>query len=171
MNRLLKTSLLALALSPALAMAVPVTGDQEITLSGAGTSDKDFDSTILSLQGSWGQWLSESSLWGVRQTVSARDNEGESTQFDGSTRVFYDYHFGSGNFKPFVGLSLGGIYGEGVDESFMGGPEIGMKYWVQDKTFITAMAEYQFLFKSGSDAQDRYKDGALFYSVGIGYNF
>ncbi|EPL60942.1 hypothetical protein VF687_07335 [Stutzerimonas sp. Brlt_13] len=146
-------------------------GDKEITLGGAGSSDKDFDDTVFSVQGSWGQYLSESSLWGVRQTVNARDTEGESVKFDGSTRVFYDYHFGNGKARPFIGASIGGVYGDRVDETFMAGPEIGFKYWVQDKTFITAMAEYQFLFKSGSDAQDRYDDGVFLYSIGIGFNY
>jgi hypothetical protein len=171
MNKLFKTSLLIAAMLPAFAIAAPAAGDREVTLGGAGSSDKDFDDTVFSVQGSWGTYLDESSMWGVRQTVNARDSEGESVQFDGSTRVFYDYHFGSGNTRPFVGLSVGGIYGEEVDETFMAGPEVGLKYWVQDKTFITAMAEYQFLFKSGSDARDRYDDGAFFYSVGIGYNY
>lgn len=171
MNRLFKTSMLVAALFPAAVLAAPATGDQEITLNGAGSSDKDFDSTVFSVQGSWGQYLSDASLWGVRQTVSARDQEGESVKFDGSTRVFYDYQFGSGAARPFLGLSVGGVYGDQVDETFMAGPEVGIKYWVLDKTFITAMAEYQFLFKSGSDARDRYDDGAFFYSVGLGYNF
>jgi hypothetical protein len=171
MNRLLKTSMVVAALFPFAALAVPATGDQEITLSGAGSSDRKFDSTIFSIQGSWGRYLSDSSLWGVRQSINAFDQEGSSVKFDGSTRVFYDYHFGSGAARPFVGLNLGALYGERVDETFIGGPELGIKYWVQDKTFITAMVEYQFLFKSGSEARDRYKDGALFYSVGVGYNF
>lgn len=128
--------------------------------------------TILCFRtGKLGQYLSESSLWGVRQTVNARDTEGESVKFDGSTRVFYDYHFGNGKARPFIGASIGGVYGDRVDETFMAGPEIGFKYWVQDKTFITAMAEYQFLFKSGSDAQDRYDDGVFLYSIGIGFNY
>jgi len=148
-----------------------MTGDKEITLGGAGSSDKDFDDTVFSVQGSWGQYLSEASLWGVRQTVNARDTEGESVKFDGSTRVFYDYHFGAGKARPFIGASIGGVYGDQVDETFMAGPEVGFKYWVQDKTFITAMAEYQFLFKSGSDAQDRYDDGVFLYSIGIGFNY
>ncbi|QIB53188.1 hypothetical protein G3M63_09440 [Pseudomonas sp. OIL-1] len=156
---------------PAVALAQPSAGDQEMTLSGAGSSDKDFDASILSVQGSWGQYLSESSLWGIRQTVNASDSEGESVQFDGSTRVFYDYHFGSGNGRPFVGVSLGGIYGENVDETFMGGPEVGYKHWLNENTFVTGMVEYQFLFESASDVDDRYDDGALFYSVGLGYNF
>jgi hypothetical protein len=171
MNRLFKTSMLIAALFPAAALAAPVAGDQEITLNGAGTSDKDFDSTVFSIQGSWGQYLSDSSLWGVRQSINAFDQEGDDVKFDGSTRLFFDYHFGSGSFRPFVGLSLGGVYGERVEETFIAGPEIGIKYWVQDKAFITAMAEYQFLFESGDEARDRYDDGALFYSVGLGYNF
>ena len=58
-----------------------------------------------------------------------------------------------------------------MDESFIAGPEIGIKHWVKDDVFITGMMEYQFLFESASDADDRYDDGAIFYSVGVGYNF
>ena len=43
MNRLFKTSMLVAALFPAALFAAPETGDQEITLNGAGTSDKDFE--------------------------------------------------------------------------------------------------------------------------------
>lgn len=171
MKKILKTSLLVAAMVPAFALAQPSAGDQEITLGGAGSSDKDFDSSGLSVQGSWGQYLSDSSLWGVRQTVNAFDTEGESVQWSGSTRVFYDYHFGSGNSRPFVGLSVGGIYGDGVDDTFMGGPEVGYKHWLNENTFITGLVEYQFLFESASDVDDTYDDGAFFYSVGLGYNF
>ncbi|WP_178114663.1 hypothetical protein [Pseudomonas saliphila] len=171
MKKLFKTSLLLAAMVPAVALAQPSAGDQEITLGGAGGSDKDFDDSAISVQGSWGQYLSESSLWGVRQTVNARDSEGESVQWDGSTRVFYDYHFGSGNGRPFVGASVGGIYGDGVDETFILGPEVGYKHWLNDSTFVTGMVEYHFLVDSASDVDDRYDDGAFFYSVGLGYNF
>lgn len=171
MNKLIKSSLLVAALFPAVALAIPVAGDQEVTLSGAGSSDKDFDTTVFALQGSWGQYLSDASLWGVRQTINARDQEGESVKFDGSTRVFYDYHFGHGNTRPFIGVSLGALYGDKVDDTFIAGPEIGIKHWVHENTFITALMEYQFLFKSGSDAEARFDDGAFFYSVGVGYNF
>jgi hypothetical protein len=171
MNKLIKSSLLVAALFPAVALAIPVTGDQEVTLSGAGSSDKDFDTSVFAVQGSWGQYLSDASLWGARQTINVLDREDESTSVNGSTRLFYDYHFGSGNARPFIGLSLGGIYGDEIEDSFMAGPEVGFKYWVQDKTFITAMMEYQFLFESGSDAEDRFDDGAFFYSLGVGFNF
>lgn len=171
MKHVLRTSLFVAALIPAWGMAAPSAGDNEITLSGAGTSDKDFDNNGISFQGSWGQYLSESSLWGIRQSVGISDSEGESTDFTGSTRAFYDYHFGSGKLKPFVGASLGGIYGDGVDDSFTAGPEVGLKYWVKDDVFITGLMEYQFLFKNSDGASDNYDDGAIFYSVGVGFNY
>lgn len=171
MKQVFRTSLVIAAFLPAIGLAAPSMGDREITLSGAGSSDKDFNSSSFAFQGSWGEYLSESSLWGIRQSVGIRNSEDESARFDGSTRVFYDYHFGTGNTRPFVGASIGGVYGDGVDDSFMGGPEIGLKHWVKEDVFITGLMEYQFLFKSGSDARDRYDDGAIFYSVGVGYNF
>lgn len=171
MKRFLTTSVIMAAMIPVMAGAAPTTGDREITLSGAGTSDKDFDQNSLAFQGSLGSYLSPSSLWGIRQSVSINDSEGESTDFDGSTRIFYDYQFGTGNTRPFIGASIGGVYGERVEESFIAGPEIGVKHWVKDDVFITGLVEYQFLFESAGDADDRYDDGALFYSLGVGYSF
>lgn len=171
MKKSLASTVLLAAMLPLAALAQPQQGTQEVTLGGGGTSDKDFDSTVVSLNGSWGQYLDSNQLWGVRQTVNINDVEGESTQFNGATRFFYDYHFGSGNTRPFIGLSIGGVYGDGVDDTFMGGPELGIKHYVQDNVFITAMVEYQFLFKSASDAEDNFDDGALFYNIGLGYNF
>ena len=171
MKRILTVSTLAAALFPIAVLAAPTAGTQEITLSGAGSSDKDFDSTNLSVQGSWGQYLNESSLWGIRQLVTVFDEEGESTKFQGATRVFYDYHFGTGPTRPFIGASIGGIYGDNVDDTFMAGPEVGIKHWLNDSTFITGLVEYQFLFDSGSEAEDTFDDGTFLYSLGLGYNF
>lgn len=172
MNQIFKASALAAAvILPFSALATPAPGESEITLSGGGGSDKDFDNNVVSFQASWGKYLSEQSLWGVRQTLNISDSEGESTNFDGSTRLFYDYHFGSGNTRPFIGVSIGGVYGENVDDTFMAGPEVGIKHWVHDKVFIVGLVEYHFLFDSANDIDSRYDDGAFFYTLGFGYNF
>ncbi|MFN3581367.1 MAG: hypothetical protein ACK4VV_12955 [Pseudomonas sp.] len=171
MKRLFKTSMLIAAVVPAMAMAAPTTGDREVTLSGSGASDNSFDNSVFSVQGSYGTYLNDSALWGVRQSVGISDASGERTSITGSTRVFYDYHFGTGPTRPFIGASFGGLYGRDVKNTFMAGPEIGIKHWVHENVFVTGMAEYQFLFRTSSDARDRYDDGAIFYSVGVGYNF
>lgn len=167
-------STLTLASSVALAQSaggLPEAGTQEVTLGGAGGSDKSFDDTTLSVQGSWGKYLDSSSMWGLRQTINVRDSNESNTIFSGATRVFYDYHFGTGATRPFIGANIGGFYGRDVRNTFSAGPELGIKHWLESNVFVSAMAEYQFLFRSGSDARDRYDDGALLYSVNLGYNF
>lgn len=171
MSKLLKTSLIVAAFVPSLALAQAVGGDKELSLSGTGSSDKDFDNTIFSLDVAFGHYLTDTAEIGVRQNVNVNDREGDDTSFSGATRFFYDQHFGDGQMRPFVGVSLGGIYGEDVDDTFSGGPEVGLKYYVLEKTFVQGMVEYQFLFKSASDVDNRFDDGAFFYSVGMGYNF
>jgi len=183
MNRHLKNSLKvtaiasALALTSSLAVAqaqaagAPVAGTQEVTLGGAGGSDKDFKETIMSVQGSWGTYFDSSAMWGLRQTVNVRDSDDSSAVIDGATRVFYDYHFGNGVTRPFIGANFGGFYGRNVKSTFAAGPELGVKHWLQSNVFMSAMVEYQFLFRTSSDARDRYDDGALLYSINLGYNF
>lgn len=182
MQQFIKKSLIVSSMSAAIALAAPAAlaqtgpglpsaGTQEITLGGAGSSDNDFDETTFSIQGSWGRYLDESAMWGVRQTINVRDSDEHNTIFDGATRVFYDYHFGTGATRPFIGASFGGFYGRHVRNTFAAGPEAGIKHYLNDSVFISGMLEYQFLFRSGRDARDRYDDGAFFYSLGLGYTF
>lgn len=170
MKNFISTSLMVAALMPGIVLAIPAAGDREITLSGAGSSSNDFDNTGLSLDGSFAKYLSPQSAIGIRQSINV-SNADDNTDFTGSTRLFYDYHFGLSDWRPFVGVNLGGLYGDNVDDTFAGGPELGLKYYVNDKTFIMGMMEYQFFFKNVSEADNRFKDGAYFYSIGLGFNF
>lgn len=71
--------------------------------------------------------------------------------------------------QPFVGVGLGYLYGdELVDESFIAGPEAGLKFFVVPNAFLFAMAEYEFLFDDPDDAEDRFEDGRFVYALGIG---
>lgn len=152
----------------------PVTGEREFTLSGTGSSDRDFDNSSFGVSADIGWYYSERTLIGVRQSLSYADIEGESISNDfwnGSTRGFVDYHFGEAYWRPFVGASLGGVYGDGVNDSAFGGLEVGVKYYVLQKTFLMGRAEYQWFFSSSSDARDNFDDGAWAYTVGMGYNF
>lgn len=149
----------------------PAQGAKEFTLSGAGSSDKEFDNNVFALDASYGHYLSSASSIGVRQSVGVADSEGSDSEWNGSTRFFYDYHFGEQKWRPFLGVNIGYIYGESVDETFIAGPEAGLKYYVLPSTFIVAQVEYQFLFESADDADSRFDDGAFAYGVGIGFNF
>lgn len=150
-------------------------GEREFSLSGTGSSDNDFDNSSFGISADLGWFTSDNSVWGVRQSLNFADIEGENLSNDflnGSTRGYYDYHFlPNSHWRPFVGASLGAIYGDGVKESGFAGAEFGVKYYVLEKTYILARAEYQFFFTDSNSASDNFDDGAFAYVFGMGYNF
>ncbi len=150
---------------------MPTEGTQEITLSGAGSSDKEFDSKLFGLEGSYGQYISPRSLVGVRQTASVSDSSDGDSSWNGATRAFYDYHFTETRTRPFVGANLGYVYGESTEESFLAGLELGVKHYVLASTFMQLQIEYQYLFEDSNDIENRFDDGSFVYSVGMGFNF
>jgi hypothetical protein len=176
MNKLIKSSLLIAAIVPALALGQARMGENEVTLSGTGSSDQNFDWNSFNLQGSFGQYINDMGLAGIRQNLSIGVSgeaigDDEDTVFDGATFVFYNHHFGTGAARPFVGANLGYIYGETTEETFSAGLEAGLKYYVLDKTFVQGLVQYQFLFEEAEDFDNQSDDGAFYYSVGMGYNF
>ncbi len=182
MNKV-NTTALTLCLLGALPMAVsaqnsgfgPNQGDREFSISGTGSSDRNFDSGSFGVTGDMGWYLQDHMVAGVRQSVNYASIEGESIIDDfwnGSTRGYLNYQFLDDRVRPFIGASLGGVYGDGVQNSGFAGLEAGLKYYVLTKTYFLTRVEYQFLFDSTSDASDAFQDdGAWAYTVGLGYNF
>jgi hypothetical protein len=153
----------------------PARGDQEFSISGTGSSDRSFNSGSFGVTGDLGWYFREQVVAGVRQSVNYASIKGESIKDDfwnGSTRGYVNYHFLTDRARPFIGASLGGIYGDGVKNSAFAGLETGVKYYVQPKAYLLARVEYQFLFTSRRDATDAFQDdGAWAYTVGLGFNF
>jgi len=182
MNRL-KTAALTLSLLAGLPMAVsaqsagvgPQEGDREFSISGTGSSDRNLNSGTFGATGDLGWYLRDHLVVGVRQSINYASIEGESLKDDfwnGSTRGYLNYHFLADRGRPFAGVSLGGIYGDGVKNTGFAGIEAGVKYYVRNKTYVLGRAEYQFFFSSTSDASDAFQDdGAWAYTVGLGYHF
>lgn len=173
-NHILATALMAASLSGVvLAQEGPVTGERELTLSGTGTSDKNFDNSGFGMSGDIGWYTADNMVWGVRQSVNYADVDGgglSNNFWSGSTRGYLNYLFLDGATRPFIGANLGGIYGDAVDTG-TAGLEFGLKYYVLPKTFILARAEYQFFFKNTTDASEGWDEGAFNYVLGMGYNF
>ena len=153
----------------------PTQGEQEFSISGTGGSDRNFNSGNFGVTGDLGWYLSNHTVAGIRQSINYASIEGESIQDDfwnGSTRAYFNYQFLTDRTRPFIGASLGGIYGDGVKNSAFAGLETGVKHYVIQKAYLLARVEYQFLFSSTSDASDAFQDdGAWAYTLGLGYNF
>lgn len=152
----------------------PAQGEREFTLSRTGVGGRNFDSGSFGVSGDYGWYSSPHTLYGVRQSINYASIENASLRNDfwnGSTRVFADYHFGDTALRPFVGASLGGIYGDGVANSAFAGLETGFKYYMLPKTFLLARAEYQWFFDRARDVDNTFDQGAWAYTLGIGFNF
>lgn len=152
----------------------PSVGDREFSISGTGSSDRKFDSTSFGVTGDVGWYLRDEMVLGVRQSINYASIEGENLTNDfwnGATRGYLNYHFGSASARPFIGASLGLVYGDGVNNSGFGGLEGGIKHYVLPSTYILGRIEYQWFFESSSDVNDNFSDGAWAYTVGLGYNF
>ncbi|MFA7430741.1 MAG: hypothetical protein WCZ23_11340 [Rhodospirillaceae bacterium] len=158
------------ALAQTVDFAAPRMGQWEATLSGSGSSDNDFDNNTIGVTGSIGQYLHPNVLVGLRQTLNYSGTANDDV-FTGATRVFADYVLPLGRWQPYIGASFGGIYGEGVNDTFAAGPELGVKYYADANTFIFVQTEYQFTFQDARDADEAFGDGGFFHAIGVGFNF
>jgi len=144
-------------------------GDKEFTLTGAGTAADDFDTNSFGFGSQLGYFFEDN------MEVSARVNgalsSGESSYQLGVGAAF-DYHFRlmDGRLNPFVGVVVGYNFGDDVNDSFAAGPEVGVKYFVNETTFLFGNVSYQWAFRDGggSDAAD---EGLFAYGIGIGFKF
>lgn len=147
-------------------------GNNEITLSGTGSNNNDFDNGSFGISGSYGYFMSNAVELGVRQSFSWSGAENSDDNWSGATRLFADYHFFTdGRFRPFIGVNLGYIYGDNVNNTATIGPELGFKYFVNDTTFILVQTEYQVFLDSGDNVSNAFNDGAFQHTIGLGFVF
>jgi hypothetical protein len=168
-------SLLALAAATGIAQAQDRNfgyqpGDWQFTLSGTGSNDRHFDSGSFGASVGLSYFLTSGLEAGVRQDMFFADT-GRDDTWNATTRAGLWYNFDLGRLKPFVGASVGYVYGDNVNDSFMIGPEVGLKYFVNSTTFVYAQTAYQYFIESDDDVGDRFDDGSFNHTVGIGFRF
>jgi hypothetical protein len=150
----------------------PDRGEWEFTLGAAGNSDNEFSSGGFSLNTSLGYFLTEGFELGARHQMSYFDADHAESVFAATTRGFLDYNFDLDRFRPYVGINIGGRYGnEEVDETGTLGPEWGLKFFALENTFLVASMEYQWFFEKVDDIDNSADDGAFVYGLGIGFTF
>ncbi|MEO6435704.1 MAG: hypothetical protein ABIP55_08065 [Tepidisphaeraceae bacterium] len=155
----------ALLALPALVQAQFEAGNWALELSGNGQNDKDFDSGSFSLNGEIGYFISKEAEVGIRQGFSWIDSQFGGSSWAGSTGAFIDYHFDLDRWQPYVGGFVNYSYGEDVNESWFGGPEGGVKYFVNATTYLDLNVAYGF------DLEEGFDEGSFIYGLGIGFRW
>ena len=147
-------------------------GEHEFTLGGAGAANRDFDKTFGGVNFSYGMYTTSTLLWSIRQSINYSNPDMGGKQWNGSTRLALDHHFASrGAVSPFVGVNLGGVYGDAVRDTWAAGLEAGAKFYVQPRTFVYAIAEYGWFFRRARNLDNSFDDGQFNWGLGIGFNF
>ena len=161
----------ALLLAPAISQAQFKQGDWELTLQGQGANGPDFDGFSAAVAGNIGYFVTDQLEVGLRQEVQYTDIGVSGSALNGSTAAAVDWNFDLGHFVPYLGGSLGYAYGDAISDSWFAGPEGGLKYFVNNTTFVFVSVQYQFFFDSSSDAATALSDGQFIYGLGIGFRF
>lgn len=144
----------------------------EVTLSGGGFNNEDFDAGTAQVNGSLGYFVSDELEVSLRQGGSLADpGPGQSAVYNGSSRLALDFHVPIDNVWPFFGASFGAFYGDSTEETLAAGPEAGVKVFVKDTTFAWLSAEYQFLFDSDDTIDNAFDNGLWVYNLGLGLRF
>jgi len=145
-------------------------GDLELTLGGSGSSDESLNGIVANIEAGLGYFMTQNfeTIW--RQGISFADMPG-SNDWNGSTRLAFDYNFDRWRWYPYLGANIGYLYGDTVEEQFIAGPEAGVKYFVNPTTYIIGGVEYQFLFTKANQADNNFDDGRFVYIIGIGFVF
>jgi len=142
----------------------PHAGNWEATLTGTGQSDDSFDSPNFGVTGSIGYYFSKNVLLAFRQGLQY-DDAGGSTLVNGSSVFLGAYQWDFAKWQPYLGVDLGGLYGAGVKDDGIVGPEGGVKYFVNESTFIFGSIAYLVPISECCN------DGVIPYSLGIGFDF
>lgn len=155
--------LAALAAVPFVANAQPATGDWELTLGGGGAMARsNANNMTANLQGSLGYYLTDQWEVGARQAFQW-DNRTDAV--NAATDAFVDFNFNTGGpLVPFLGAAIGLNYGDGPND-WDAGPEGGIKYYIKEKAFLFALAQYRFPFRDGA-----LDDGNWRFALGLGLN-
>ena len=165
----------AFALLPAMAAQAQFqAGDWELTLGANAAHGPDLNGVTFSGNGAIGYFLTKELEVGVRQSLNWSDvaSGNGGSAWAGDTRAFADYHFDMDRWQPYAGGFIGYVYGDGVEDAWVAGPEIGVKYFVNSTTFINLGVQYQFFFDNNSDSVgDAFSDGQFLYSLGIGFRW
>ena len=147
-------------------------GDWELTLSGVGGNDEDFDAGGGQLAVGVGYFFTEALELSVRQNLSFSDpGPGIRDAWNGVSRIAVDVQPFRSVVSPYIGAHFGWIYGDTVNESLEAGPEAGLKVYVNEGAFVQAAVEYQFFFDDQDSLSDAFEKGQFIYVLGLGAKF
>lgn len=156
------TFIVATALLVAPAMGEFHKGDFELSISAMGVTPADGDSFTTAGTIGIGAFVTDAIELSLRQGVGYSDTAGSNWSF--ATQGAADYHFKVHDRVYLFGGGFVGVgYGDGIDATWTGGPEAGVKFFLSDTTILGFTVQVPFPFEGG--------DPSFNYSLGLSFLF
>jgi OmpA family len=70
-------------------------------------------------------------------------------------------------FQPYLSVNVGGVYGAGVQDGFIAGPELGFQVNMTERMALRAKLAYDYQFRNSGD----FDKGIAWAGLGLGYRF
>jgi hypothetical protein len=161
---------LAVCLVPAIAKA-QAHGPWELELGGSADNGSRFNGVTAGGNGAIGYFLTDQFELGVRQSVEYNDIG--TTGWAATTALALDFNLplgDQGQIMPYFGGNVGYTYGDNVTNTWVGGPEAGVKIFLNNSTFIYFNASYEITFDRHSTTT-AFSEGEFEYGLGLGLRF
>jgi hypothetical protein len=155
--------------------AVQSAGNKEIQLSGGFFHANDTDVGTVTLDASYGYYLTNVWQIGVGQTLNYNINDNASDTWTASTIPFVHYHIRglstNDTFQPFLGAFAGAVYNDD-DATGTAGPAAGFKAFMNETTFLVTKYRYEWFFNDVElgDVTDTTR-GNHIVTLGLGFVF
>lgn len=144
----------------------------EVTVGGAGSSNKEFDAGGGQGSFSVGYFVNDIVELSARQNLAYADGTPDGGgAWNGASRAALDLHIPLGNVLPYVGANVGYVYGDSIHDSIVAGPEAGVKIFLKDEAFVQFAAEWEFFLDKDETIGAAFDDGQLLYALSMGLRF
>jgi hypothetical protein len=149
--------------------ALPRDGAHEVQVSAGFFSAQDSDSGTLNIDLSYGYYLTPGWQIGFRQALNSLFVEDARDQWSATTSPFFNYHFRvSDIIFPYLGGFIGAVWN---DRDITGtlGPQVGVKFFVHDQTFLNLGYRYEWFWDKFERIDDSSDNGNHVFNIGVGF--
>ena len=147
----------------------PVAGDNEIEAAAGLFHAQGSDTGALTADLGYGYYLTPGWQIGLRQAVNYSFIDDARDAWFATTTPFINYHFRlTENILPFLGGFIGAVWND-RDATGTLGPNVGIKFFLADQTFLGIRYRYEWFFDSLRGVGRNADNGNHVFNIGIGF--
>ncbi|HUR71830.1 MAG TPA: outer membrane beta-barrel protein [Candidatus Limnocylindrales bacterium] len=165
------TLLVGLLLGTGTASALPGDGASEVQVSAGFNQTQGSDTGSLNVDLSYGYYLTPGWQLGFRQAINSTFVDNGRDFWLATTTPFLNYNFRLTNIiVPYLGAFIGAAWND-RDITGTAGPQVGIKFFVHDNTFLNLGYRYDIFFSRIDTIDNNSSRGNHVANLGVGFTW